>query len=91
MFLIIAVGFNSATYVGFQVNHIDLAPNHAGVMMGVTNGLANCFSIVAPLAVGFIVSEDVSTILNLCFGQPTHIFFLMFSNQLWKNGELSFI
>ena len=31
-----AVGINAAQYLGFQVNHIDLAPNHAGTMMGMS-------------------------------------------------------
>jgi hypothetical protein len=25
-----AVGINAATYLGFQINHIDLSPNHSG-------------------------------------------------------------
>lgn len=58
--LTIAVGINAATFVGFQVNHIDLAPKHAGTMMGITNGAANILSIIAPLVVGFIVTDDVS-------------------------------
>lgn len=57
--LTVAVGINAATYLGFQVNHIDLAPNHAGVLMGITNCAANIMSILAPLVVGFIVSESV--------------------------------
>lgn len=57
--LTLAVGINSATYLGFQVNHIDLAPSHAGVLMGITNCAANIMSIIAPLAVGYIVRESV--------------------------------
>lgn len=55
--LTLAVGINSATYLGFQVNHIDLAPNHAGTLMGITNGAANVMSIIAPLFVGVIVND----------------------------------
>lgn len=58
--LTLAVGFNAATFVGFQVNHIDLAPKHAGTMMGITNGAANILSIIAPIVVGLIVTDDVS-------------------------------
>lgn len=52
-----AVGVNSATYLGFQVNHIDLAPNHAGTMMGITNCAANIMSIIAPLIVGLVLND----------------------------------
>lgn len=58
--LTISVGINAATYLGFQVNHIDLAPDHAGVLMGITNCAANIMAIIAPLAVGYIVNESVS-------------------------------
>lgn len=56
--LTVAVGINAGTYLGFQVNHIDLAPNHAGVLMGITNCAANIMSVIAPLAVGYIVNES---------------------------------
>lgn len=54
------VGLNAATYVGFQVNHIDLSPNFAGILMGITNCAANIMSIIAPLIVGLIVTDEVS-------------------------------
>lgn len=60
--LIIAVGINSAIYCGYQVNHIDIAPNHAGTLMGITNGAANILSICAPLLVQFVVTNEVSLI-----------------------------
>ncbi|XP_037945913.1 putative inorganic phosphate cotransporter isoform X3 [Teleopsis dalmanni] len=56
--LTITVGINAATYLGFQVNHIDLSPNFAGILMGITNCAANIMSIIAPLIVGFIVTNE---------------------------------
>jgi cyanate permease len=58
--LTIAVGINSAMYVGFNLNHIDLSPNYAGTMMGITNCIANIMSIIAPMLVGMIVTDEVS-------------------------------
>lgn len=58
--LTLAVGINAATYLGFQCNHIDLAPNYAGTLMGITNCCANIMSIIAPLVVGVIVKEEVN-------------------------------
>lgn len=34
---------------------MDLAPNFAGVLMGITNCCANILSIIAPLSVGALV------------------------------------
>jgi len=58
--LVLAVGLNAGVYLGFQVNHIDLSPNFAGTMMGITNGLANILSIIGPLVVGVVVTTEVS-------------------------------
>ncbi|XP_013113524.2 putative inorganic phosphate cotransporter isoform X1 [Stomoxys calcitrans] len=56
--LTITVGINGATYLGFQVNHIDLSPNFAGILMGITNCAANMMGIIAPLIVGLIVTNE---------------------------------
>ncbi|XP_023177805.2 putative inorganic phosphate cotransporter isoform X2 [Drosophila hydei] len=56
--LTITVGFNGACYLGFQINHIDLSPNFAGILMGITNCVGNIMSIIAPLLVGFIVTNE---------------------------------
>lgn len=58
MLLTVAVGFNSAAYVGYLVNHLDLAPNFAGTLMGVTNFMANCISIMAPLVAGTVITDE---------------------------------
>lgn len=58
--LVTAVGFNAAIFSGFNVNHIDLSPNHSGFLMGITNGISNISGILAPLAVQFIVTDNVS-------------------------------
>lgn len=57
--LIAAVGFNAAVFSGFNVNHIDLSPNHSGFLMGITNGFSNIAGILAPYAVDFIVTDQV--------------------------------
>ncbi|XP_037956223.1 putative inorganic phosphate cotransporter [Teleopsis dalmanni] len=56
--LTIGVGFNAASFCGYLVNHMDLSPNFAGPMMGVTNGFSNLMSICAPLVVGAIVENE---------------------------------
>jgi len=58
--LTVAVGLNAAISVGFMVNHIDLSPNYAGIMMGITSCIANIMSIIAPMLVGLIVTNEVS-------------------------------
>lgn len=57
--LTIGLGLNAGTYVGFMVNHMDLSPNYAGTLMGLTNCMANIMSILGPLFAGFIVTKAV--------------------------------
>jgi len=58
--LTLTISISAATYLGFQVNHIDLSPNYAATLMGLTNAAANVMSFLAPIAVGWIVQNTVS-------------------------------
>ncbi|KAF4517149.1 hypothetical protein B566_EDAN006448 [Ephemera danica] len=57
--LTLAVACNAGTMIGYQVNHIDLSPNFAGTMMGITNCVGNIMSILGPLLVGVVVTENI--------------------------------
>lgn len=57
--LVIAVGMNSAIYSGFNVNHMDISPNHSGTLMGITNCISNICSLLAPLFVQIVVTDGV--------------------------------
>ncbi|XP_043645014.1 putative inorganic phosphate cotransporter [Drosophila teissieri] len=54
----ISVGFNSGATIGSSLNTIDLSPNHASILMGIVNTVANAVPIVTPLMVAVIVHED---------------------------------
>lgn len=56
--LTLAVGLNASTYVGYMVNHMDLSPNFAGILMGLTNSIANIMSLLGPISVGFILTDN---------------------------------
>ncbi|XP_067634383.1 putative inorganic phosphate cotransporter [Eurosta solidaginis] len=57
MLLVITIGMNSASALGFLTNHIDISPNFAGILMGIANCMANLASIIAPLFVGVVVTN----------------------------------
>ena len=48
LWLVVSVGLNGASYSGFQGNHMELSPNYAGTLMGITNTIANCSGFIAP-------------------------------------------
>ncbi|XP_054737729.1 putative inorganic phosphate cotransporter [Anastrepha obliqua] len=51
------VGFNGGITMGCVLSTIDMSPNHAGVVMGIVNTLANVVSLITPLVVGVIVTD----------------------------------
>ncbi|XP_048478558.1 putative inorganic phosphate cotransporter isoform X1 [Plutella xylostella] len=56
--LTVTVALNAGHIMGFLLVHLDLAPRHAGSLMGVTNCVSNIVSIVAPLAAGAILQDE---------------------------------
>lgn len=57
--LIVAVGTQAFQQSGYLVNMIDVAPNHAGTILGLINGTSNIFSLLAPLTVGLLGNDKV--------------------------------
>lgn len=53
--LTIGVGLNGGIYSGFKVNHLDISPRFAGILMAFTNCLANLAGLLAPLTAGYII------------------------------------
>ncbi|XP_012254703.2 putative inorganic phosphate cotransporter [Athalia rosae] len=94
--LVIAVALNVPTLCGYQVNHMDLSPNFAGTLMGMTNGTANVFAILAPLITGFIVTDphqvaEWRTVFFISSGFYFlgNLFFVLFGSgevQWWNNS-----
>ena len=54
--LTLAVGFNGATYAGYMNSHLDIAPNYAGTLMGITNCVATTPGFLAPMVVGLFIN-----------------------------------
>lgn len=58
--LTIGVGLNGGIYSGFKVNHLDISPQFAGILMSFTNCLANLAGLLAPIYAGHVVVGTVS-------------------------------
>jgi MFS transporter, ACS family, solute carrier family 17 (sodium-dependent inorganic phosphate cotransporter), other len=55
----IAVGLGAFAWSGFAVNHLDIAPQYASILMGFSNTWATIPGIVSPLLTGFLVQDGV--------------------------------
>ncbi|KAG5881494.1 hypothetical protein JTB14_029159 [Gonioctena quinquepunctata] len=99
--LTLGVGFNSGVYSGYNVNHIDLSPIHAGTLMGITNSISNLFSLIGPLVVDIVTAitgykETEKSLWAIVFGVTSAVyvasglFFNAFASgevQPWNNAE----
>ncbi|OWR51480.1 inorganic phosphate co-transporter, partial [Danaus plexippus plexippus] len=58
--LAVGVGLNGGIYSGFKVNHLDVSPRFAGILMAFTNCLANLTGLLAPIIAGYIIEGNPS-------------------------------
>jgi ACS family sodium-dependent inorganic phosphate cotransporter len=56
--MVAATAFNSLTYSGHHVNHIDLSPRFAPILYGITNTVANTAPIISNWVNGAILGDD---------------------------------
>ncbi|XP_076045681.1 putative inorganic phosphate cotransporter [Oratosquilla oratoria] len=56
--LCLAMGLNGAVYCGYTSSHMDLAPNFAGTLMGLTNSFGTIPGIAAPSVTGAITYQN---------------------------------
>lgn len=45
--------------LGFNVNHLDIAPRYASILMGISNGVGTLSGMVCPLIVGALTKHKV--------------------------------
>lgn len=67
MLYVLTVTMLCATNSGFKINHMDLSPNYAGLLIGLTNTFASGAGLLAPLYVGYVITDEVNTYFCLIF------------------------
>jgi ACS family sodium-dependent inorganic phosphate cotransporter len=55
LYLTLGLGSVATSAAGFLVNHLDIGPRYAGVLMGITNTVGTIPGILAPAITGFII------------------------------------
>jgi ACS family sodium-dependent inorganic phosphate cotransporter len=81
-----AIGSTSIGLGGWGVNHLDVAPRYAGILMGISNTFATLPGIIGVAATGFIVQAT---------GSYSDVFYLaaavylvgLAAFALWGSGE----
>jgi len=47
---------------GFNVNHLDIAPRYASILMGMSNGIGTIAGLICPIVIDNITQDHVSTL-----------------------------
>ncbi|XP_071542294.1 LOW QUALITY PROTEIN: sialin-like [Panulirus ornatus] len=95
--LMLAITIQGAVYSAHYVNPLDLSPNFAGTLCGITNTLANIPGFLAPMTNGFFINnQQTLTQWRKVFGTAAAlyvlntIFYLIFASgeeQPWNNVQ----
>ncbi|XP_012224783.1 putative inorganic phosphate cotransporter isoform X2 [Linepithema humile] len=93
----LGVGLNGAIYSGFKVNHLDISPRFAGILMSFTNCIANLAGLLAPITVGQIIDTSPTQakwriVFIICAGiyilcATVFVIFGSGQRQAWDNPE----
>ncbi|XP_037809154.1 sialin [Lucilia sericata] len=85
----IAVGLGAFAWSGFAVNHLDIAPQHASVLMGIGNTFATIPGIVSPMLTGYLVQNQTSEEWKTVFFISAGIYLVgCVIYWMWASGEL---
>lgn len=50
--------------LGFNVNHLDIAPRYASILMGMSNGIGTIAGLICPIVIDHITKDHVSLSLR---------------------------
>lgn len=62
IYLLILLNFKIFVLSGFNVNHLDIAPRYASILMGISNGVGTLSGMVCPLIVGAMTKNKVNIV-----------------------------
>ena len=60
VFLCVACFGGGITMSGYNINHLDIAPKYAGILMGISNCAATIPGFAGPAVVGLLTENNVS-------------------------------
>lgn len=73
-----AIVSSGAIFVGHLANQNDLAPNYAGILMGITNTPGTIPAVLVPSLVGYLVESGVSINWIFFSHKKFHLLFFFF-------------
>ncbi|XP_047002784.1 vesicular glutamate transporter 1 [Schistocerca americana] len=87
--LTLGVAFSGFAISGFNVNHLDIAPRYASILMGMSNGIGTIAGLICPIAIDNITKDHTRDSWKTVFimAAMVHLFGVTFY-ALFASGEL---
>lgn len=87
--IIISVGLGGLPWSAFSVNHLDIAPQYVGHLMGLSNTIATLPGMISPLIVGLIVTKHLPSEWRIVFSLTAAVYLLgALIYWRWASGEI---
>lgn len=76
----LALGVQSFNSTSYSVNHLDIAPRFAGILVGITNSFGTVPGIVGPYIIGYLTDNQV-----MLFHLNFLVTFIWFNNIIYSS------
>lgn len=87
--LTFGVAFSGFAISGYNVNHLDIAPKYASILMGLSNGIGTLAGIFCPIVIDFLTKDTVS---QFFFTKSFLLTKIICANHVYQNkSQSSFI
>jgi len=63
----LSLGCGGFAWAGFSINHLDIAPQYAAILMGISNTIGTIPGIISPVITGFIVQDGTHSEWQVVF------------------------
>nr|XP_019539847.2 sialin-like [Aedes albopictus] len=89
VFITLAVSAGAFAWSGYAVNHLDLSPKSAGLLMGISNSFGTAAGIITPIVVGYLTAGNSPGEWKLVFYIAAGVYaFGIVVYWFWASGEL---
>lgn len=62
--LTLGVACSGFAISGYNVNHLDIAPRYASILMGLSNGIGTIAGFIVPIVIDYITQEKVRLFIS---------------------------
>lgn len=65
--LTFGVAFSGFAISGYNVNHLDIAPRYASILMGLSNGIGTVAGLICPIVIDHLTRGQVINSINFLY------------------------